>query len=527
VRLTALRGFMPDTEWLSGEQVRALWRERFRARGPGHRFWLYTHIPFCPQICNFCQCSTSLRKSDRQVATYLEWLAGEIDYLSETAADAVVAYQYIGGGTPNLLSEPQLEWLLGTLNQRFTFAPDSRRTFEFLPSSLRPETLPLVRSFGFNRLSCGVQSWNGDTLRAVNRSAQGLDELGRTVQTAYDLGYDEINLDLIHGIGQESSDRFLHGLLAVLALRPTTVTIHHVIPTPTNPVFGSIAEELAAHAAFESLQQRLGAAVAQRFPDVEWVLRPNSWILVDRGFWRGPHFSYWYFSDNERIHIDMLSFGRFAHSNILGEVVYENLAEAERYDPRQPTYHAFRKSPVVDAALDLITDLVGDRHTDLAPIRARYGPAGLRPLEPVLEDLAAAGRLARRRDGWDALAGDGVFIDPFWPLLEAAMQSMSRDWTMPTGKHLENALSIGSGAHSLLVFIETARPDGRYFTTVGSLGIYYRLPSPQQAASDPGWIDALMRDFLDDVRRLVERVPDISARGALAQLRRTRSAAAR
>ena len=63
------------------------------------------------------------------------------------------------------------------------------------------------------------------------------------------------------------------------------------------------------------------------------MLRPNSWVVVDRRFRQGPKFSYWYYSDNERLHIDMLSVGRFAHSNILGQVFYENLSYAERYDP--------------------------------------------------------------------------------------------------------------------------------------------------------------------------------------------------
>src|SRR5207302_209764 len=146
---------------------------------------------------------------------------------------------------------------------------------------------------------------------------------------------------------------------------------------------------------------------------------------------RSPEFSLWYFSDNERIHIDMLSFGRFAHSNILGRILYENLAQAERYDPLQASYHAFRKSAAVDAALDLVTDLVGDRRSDLAPIRARYGADGLRPLEPVLAGLEAEGRVVRRDGAWEAVATDGVFIDPFWPVLEAAMHDVADGWTMP------------------------------------------------------------------------------------------------
>jgi coproporphyrinogen III oxidase-like Fe-S oxidoreductase len=520
IRLTAMRGFMPDTVWLTGEQVREIWAARFRDKGAGHPFWLYTHVPFCPQICSFCQCSTSLRKSDRQVAAYLEWLDGEIDFLAETSASGLVTFQYVGGGTPNLLSESQLEWLFGTLNRHFHFAAPSRRTFEFLPSGLRPDTLPLVRSFGFNRLSCGVQSWSGETLKAVNRSQDGLDALGRTIQHAYELGYDEFNVDLIHGIGDETTDRFLHGLLQVLALRPTTVTIHHIIPTPTNPVFASVDEELAAHAAFETLGQRLGDAVAQRFPNVQWVLRPNSWILVDRQFWNGPDFSYWYFSDNERIHIDMLSFGRFAHSNILGHICYENLAQDERYDPQHATYQAFRKTPTIDAALDVITDLVGDRRSDLTPIRHRYGADGVRPLEPVLEQLQHDGRVVQRAGYWEAVQTDGVFIDPFWPLLDTAMHDMAGSWTLPLGKQLENAIRIGTGDRSLLVFIEKISPDKRYFREMGPLGIYYRHPTHTPSADPDGWVDDLMGAFLTEVEQLLDQVPKISPKAATARLKR-------
>jgi hypothetical protein len=515
---------MPETESLSGADVRALWAARFREKGAGHPFWLYTHIPFCPQICSFCQCSTSLRKSDQQVAAYLDWIEGEIDFMSAVSASALVRFQYVGGGTPNILSEPQLERLLGKLNRHFQFEPGSRRTFEFLPSDLRPATLPLVRSLGFNRLSCGVQSWSPQTLKAVNRSEAGLDRMGRTIQDAYELGYDEFNLDLIHGIGQEAEGSFLEGLLQVLELRPTTVTIHHIIPTPTNPVFANVEEELAAYAAFRGLESRLGGAVARRFPDFQWLLRPNSWILVDRRFRERPEFSLWYFSDNERIHIDMLSFGRFAHSNILGKVCYENLSMAERYDPGHATYKAFRKTPAVDAALDIVTDLVGDGRCDPAPVRERHGGAALEPLEPVLRELRSLGHVAERDGRWEAAGNDGVFIDPFWPLLEAAMQDMYGSWTAPIGKHAEDAIRIGSGDRSLLVFIEEISPDRRYFAELGKLGIYYRHTTQSPSAEQQSGVDELMEAFLGEIRQLLARAPNLSPRAARARLRRERSA---
>ena len=75
------------------------------------------------------------------------------------------------------LTDTHIRIPLGMLNRQFRFDAGSRRTFEFLPSALRPDTLALVRAFGFNRLSCGVQSWSTETLKAVNRSQAGLDEI--------------------------------------------------------------------------------------------------------------------------------------------------------------------------------------------------------------------------------------------------------------------------------------------------------------------------------------------------------------
>jgi len=201
-------------------------------------------------------------------------------------------------------------------------------------------------------------------------------------------------------------------------------------------------------------------------------------------------------------------------------VLYENLSQAERYDAGEASYRTFRKTPVVDAALDLITDLVGDRRSDLTPIRARYGAEALAPIEAALEKLRDEGRVSEREGAWEAVTTDGVFIDPFWPILETAMQAMSESWTLPLGKQADNAIPIGSGDRALLIFIEKISPDKRYFCELGRLGIYYRHADPTQAGTEGEWIEALMREFLDRVRPLVERVPTISPRAAAAQLRR-------
>ena len=364
-----------------------------------------------------------------------------------------------------------------------------------------------------------MQSWSDRTLKAVNRSRAGLDELGRTIEQAYGLGFDEVNVDLIFGIGGESSRGFLEGLLELLARNPTTVTIHNLIPTVTNPVYSSVQEELAAHAAFEALSQTMGDAVARCFPHLEWVLRPNCWVVVDRRFRQGSKFSYWYFSDNERLHIDMLSVGRFAHSNILGQVFYENLSYAERYDPDEASYAAFLKTPVIDAAMDAITDLVGDRSCDLAPIAARYGRSSVEVVERVLERLERE-RLVRCRDHrWEPVHTDGVFIDPFLPLLETALEGVPPPWSAPGTREAERGIAVSRGARSLLVFIERIRPEQRYFTQIGKLGIYYRDTSAAPVRDEDGLAEQLMDAVVEDVRRLVEQTPNIGPKEATARLR--------
>jgi len=215
----------------------------------------------------------------------------------------------------------------------------------------------------------------------------------------------------------------------------------------------------------------------------------------------------------------MLSVGRFAHSNILGQVFYENLSYAERYDPDEASYAAFLKTPVIDAAMDAITDLVGDRSCDLAPIAARYGRSSVEVVERVLERLERE-RLVRCRDHrWEPVHTDGVFIDPFLPLLETALEGVPPPWSAPGTREAERGIAVSRGARSLLVFIERIRPEQRYFTQIGKLGIYYRDTSAAPVRDEDGLAEQLMDAVVEDVRRLVEQTPNIGPKEATARLR--------
>ena len=315
--------------------------------GPGTPFWLYTHIPFCPQICNFCQCSTSLRKSDRpgrrrissgSTARSTCWPppAPAASPSTSMSVEARRTSSPTRSSSGCWDAQPPLPFRRRTADARF----------EFLPSSLRPETLPLVRAFGFNRLSCGVQSWSGDTLKTVNRSAQGLDDLGHTIQTAR-YARARRGQSRSHPRHRQGEQRSLSRRPAPGAGPPSDDGDHP--SRHPNADQSGVRDHRRGVGRARRLRDRCSSASARPSPAAFQTWNgccgrtPGSWSTAVSG--AEPDFSYWYYSDNERIHIDMLSVGRFAHSNILGQICYENLSHADRYDPSEASYHAFRSRP--------------------------------------------------------------------------------------------------------------------------------------------------------------------------------------
>lgn len=501
-RLTSFRGWMPFSAPRSPRYVRELWARRFSESGNGHPFWMHVHIPYCPQRCTFCQCSTSLLDRPATLETYLEWLESEIEFMSEASRSGRVRIQYIGGGTPNILSNAQLCRLFECLERNFSYEHGARRTFEFLPSTLRPGTIALARRFGFNRLSCGVQSVDDPTLSLHKRAPDRLDSLRSTFEEAYALGYDEINCDLIFGLTSERRQNVERDIAALASLRPTTITLHIVIPTPQFPVYSSLEEEIARHAEFRGLSESMAEWTREYAPDYEWVYRPNTWVLVHREFLNGPLWKPWYYSDNERIPLDMLGLGRFAHSHIVGRCFYETVRLPGAYDPDAPFHKAFEFEPLVDAGLDLITGLVGDRVADLNAIRARYRGAPLDALKRSIAELARRG-VVSVEDGRVVMHGDDhIFVDQLDELRQTMLDAAATvhgDQLPRRGRTPLLRARVGDAA--IHVHSERAQPGRRYYGVVGPFGISYSVETSSEPV--PALIEAFMARIMEAAEAFV------------------------
>lgn len=223
---------------------------------------LYLHIPFCKQACHYCDFHFSTNTDSKRAV--VEAIAREIvlrkSYLPEGDMETI----YFGGGTPSMLAEWELNFLLETVHKHFRVAPDAEITLEANPDDLSATTLQMLAKAGINRLSIGIQSFHEPHLRFMNRAHTAL-EAEQCVQLAQNAGIDNISIDLIYAIPSENHAILLSDLSKAFTLNVPHISAYCLTIEPQT-AFGSwlkkkkirpIEEEYAAEQ-FEILIKSLG-----------------------------------------------------------------------------------------------------------------------------------------------------------------------------------------------------------------------------------------------------------------------------
>ena len=224
---------MRDTYYTSNEKtslaIMIANRERHILRDINFKdgYSLYVGIPFCPSICLYCSFSSSpLHLWRDKVDAYLDALCREIDYASEAFAGKELNTVYIGGGTPTTLEPCQLERLLTRLEQRFCFDRLKEFTVEAgRPDSITKEKLEVLRAHGISRISINPQTMNQQTLDLIGRR-HTVEQTVDAFYLARDLGFDNINMDLIVGLPGEEYAQVEHTMQEIKKLDPDSITVH-------------------------------------------------------------------------------------------------------------------------------------------------------------------------------------------------------------------------------------------------------------------------------------------------------------
>ncbi len=194
---------------------------------------LYFHIPFCKSACYFCGCSVVYTSKEDKKVRYLEYLKKELEILKKHInTNREVIQLHFGGGTPTFLSAEQLKELLDMIHYYFpNFANDAENSIEIDPRFLTREQLKVLVDGGINRISFGVQDFNYDTQKAVNR-IQSYEMTKNAVNMAREFGIKSINIDLIYGLPYQTFNTFKETLNQVLTLNPDRLAVFNYAHVP-------------------------------------------------------------------------------------------------------------------------------------------------------------------------------------------------------------------------------------------------------------------------------------------------------
>ena len=190
---------------------------------------IYIGIPFCPTRCLYCSfVSTDLKKSGKYTDAFVRLLVKEIEKTSQILSDLSLYAQniYIGGGTPTSLSVNQLKDIFDAIEKYLKNEKLKEFTLEAgRPDTITKEKLIAAKNAGVNRISINPQTMNDVTLKKIGRRHSS-DMIREAFRLARECGFDNINMDLIAGLPDESVDMFKYSLNEIIKMNPENITVH-------------------------------------------------------------------------------------------------------------------------------------------------------------------------------------------------------------------------------------------------------------------------------------------------------------
>lgn len=195
---------------------------------------LYIHVPFCANICYYCGCNKVITKDRGYSGPYVQRLIKEIELISKHLdSDQVVEQIHFGGGTPTFLTTDQIGEVIHALQSHFQFADNAICDFsiEVDPREADWTIMGLLREQGFNRVSLGVQDFDPEVQRAVNR-LQSFEQTQAIIDAAHTLQYRSINVDLIYGLPKQTPEKFINTVKEIIALQPDRLSVFNYAHLP-------------------------------------------------------------------------------------------------------------------------------------------------------------------------------------------------------------------------------------------------------------------------------------------------------
>jgi oxygen-independent coproporphyrinogen-3 oxidase len=260
---------------------------------------IYVHIPFCARICPYCAFYKDLLDRS-QTRRFCEAILGELELVgtprrsARTAQPAVPATIYFGGGTPTALNIEQLELLLRGFHERLDLSELVEWTVEANPGSVSPRKARLLKKFGVNRISLGVQSWDGDLLQLLGRehNAQQAEESFRILRNA---GFANLNVDLMFALPNQTAGQWRATLNRTIALQPEHISTYCLTYEEDTEFFlrharGEFHADPDREAEFFQLTMSILEEAGYEQYEISNYARPGFESLHNRAYWLGKDY---------------------------------------------------------------------------------------------------------------------------------------------------------------------------------------------------------------------------------------------
>lgn len=263
---------------------------------------LYIHFPWCVRKCPYCDFNSHAVKDEIPESQYVDSLIADLEQHAPDIWSRSVESIFIGGGTPSLISSEGIDRLMGQVRALTKLEPRAEITMEANPGTVEQKRFNEYRDIGINRLSIGIQSFNDTHLKTLGR-IHGAAEAISACETAVVAGFENYNIDLMHGLPGQTADEAIADVAQAVTLHPTHLSYYQLTLEP-NTLFAANPPQLPDEQTLAKIQDQGKAVIADagfKQYEVSAYARDNK---------RCHHnLNYWLFGD-------YLGIGAGAHSKL-------------------------------------------------------------------------------------------------------------------------------------------------------------------------------------------------------------------
>jgi oxygen-independent coproporphyrinogen-3 oxidase len=391
--------YPPFSFWLA-ENLPDFYAAVDRVPRPGNPLGIYLHIPFCRKRCHFCYFRVYTDKDSAAIKAYIDAALQEMKLYASKAfiGGRKPNFVYFGGGTPSYLSVDQLRHLTDGMKALLPWDEVEEVTFEAEPGTLTDHKLRAIREMGVTRLSLGVENFD-DHILEINGRAHHSKEIARAYGFARELGFPQINIDLIAGMVEETESNWKENIRKTIEMQPDSITIYQMEIPYNTTIYKQMKEEgkLVAPVADWETKRRWVAEAFQELEQAGYSVSSAYTAVKDKARTR------FIYRDKLWAGADLLSLGVASFGHING-VHYQNHHDFDPYvgriqEGQPPVYRALTPTTKERLIREFVLQLkLGE--TRASYFNEKFGA-------DVLNDFAVP--LQTLKD-WGFLAVDGDFI---------------------------------------------------------------------------------------------------------------------